>query len=186
MAPATRVRDWAEVDFYALLGLAPNATDDDIARAFRRLAKQYHPDAGAPTSDAERYKDITAAYTVLSDPSVRRDYDRVRLEVSQPAPVRTPSPHLVTRPTGAFRTAKPAGPGWTPGRAWMAIIGGIVTALLGVVVVLWILALQGRDNVEPDPGRDITLAIVAAKLLIAGPIFSVYGALHRPKNLRRG
>ena len=162
-----------------MLGLEPGATDDDIARAFRSLAKQYHPDSGAPPGDTERFKDISAAYTVLSDPSMRRDYDRVRREVAEPAPV--PSPGLVTRPTGAFRAAKPAGPGWTRGRAWMAIIGGILTALLGVVVVLWIFALQARDDVEPDPGRDITLAIVAAKLLIAGPIFSVYGALHRPK-----
>ena len=54
----TRTRDWAEVDFYAILGLSLGAGDDEIGRAFRTLAKQLHPDSGASPRDAERFKDV--------------------------------------------------------------------------------------------------------------------------------
>ena len=73
--PYTRTRDWATVDYYATLGVDTAATGDDIARAFRSLAKQLHPDAGVTVDSAERFHDVTVAYEVLSNERLRRDYD---------------------------------------------------------------------------------------------------------------
>jgi molecular chaperone DnaJ len=73
MAPQ---REWFEKDYYKVLGVAENAADKDIAKAYRKLAKQYHPDAH-PGSE-ERFKEISAAYDVLGDQAKRKEYDEVR------------------------------------------------------------------------------------------------------------
>jgi molecular chaperone DnaJ len=77
--PAQPQREWFEKDYYAVLGVAPDASDKDIARAYRKLAKQYHPDANAGDAAAEeRFKEISAAHDVLGDATKRKDYDQVR------------------------------------------------------------------------------------------------------------
>ena len=73
MAPQ---REWFEKDYYKVLGVAENAAQKDISKAYRRLAKQYHPDAN-PGSE-ERFKEISAAYDVLGDEARRKEYDEVR------------------------------------------------------------------------------------------------------------
>jgi molecular chaperone DnaJ len=60
-------------DLYAVLDLRPDAANDEIKRAYRRKAREHHPDAGG---DAERFKEVTHAYEVLSDPERRARYDR--------------------------------------------------------------------------------------------------------------
>lgn len=66
-------------DFYKTLGVAENASADEIKKAYRKLAKQYHPDTnpGDP-SIADRFKEIGEAYSVLSDEEKRQQYDQVR------------------------------------------------------------------------------------------------------------
>lgn len=72
----TAQREWFEKDYYKDLGVAENATDKEITRAYRKLAKQFHPDAN-PGSE-ERFKEISAAYDVIGDPEKRKEYDEVR------------------------------------------------------------------------------------------------------------
>jgi len=120
----TRIRDWATVDFYALLGVAPNADADEITRAFRVLAKQSHPDAVSDEAAAERFRDVAAAYAVLGDRRTRLEYDRVRAESSVPAPR--------TAPAVPSRTAKPVAKPWSRRRAWSALIAGVLVTILGI------------------------------------------------------
>src|SRR5580700_11123140 len=73
MAPQ---REWFEKDYYKVLGVSSTATDKEITRAYRKLAKQYHPDANPGSED--RFKEISAAYDVLGDAEHRKEYDEVR------------------------------------------------------------------------------------------------------------
>jgi hypothetical protein len=242
----TRTRDWATVDYYATLGVESDATDDEVARAYRLLAKQLHPDAGAPVEVAEQFKEVTVAYEVLSNHRARRDYDAVRSGLlPRPRQPYSDSPVASTGPGPRFRAAK-RGTGWTMRRAWLAIVGGLVVTIIGLLAVVFTLTLQSHDaarrsgriavtatrtsttdnritfktqngvqistlappTVNPgipgahvqvlyDPrhpadvianeslvARDITLWLVAAKLLVGGPIFFVLG-LRARNRLRR-
>jgi molecular chaperone DnaJ len=69
----------AAKDFYQVLGVTDSASQGDIKKAYRRLAKQYHPDANpGNTAAAERFKEISEAHSVLSDPEKRKQYDQMR------------------------------------------------------------------------------------------------------------
>ncbi len=66
-------------DYYKILGVQPNAGEKEIKSAFRRLARQYHPDVNPDDPRAEeRFKEINEAYEVLSDPEKRKKYDQMR------------------------------------------------------------------------------------------------------------
>ncbi|HZQ59172.1 MAG TPA: molecular chaperone DnaJ [Acidimicrobiales bacterium] len=77
MAQASR--EWFEKDYYKVLGVAEDATERDIQRAYRKLAKQYHPDANPGDKGAEeKFKEANTAHDVLSDPEKRKEYDEIR------------------------------------------------------------------------------------------------------------
>ena len=65
----------ARRDFYDVLGVSRNASQEEIQQAYRRLARQHHPDVNKDPEAEERFKDISEAYDVLSDPETRRRYD---------------------------------------------------------------------------------------------------------------
>lgn len=80
-------------DYYKALGIPKSASPAEIKRAYRRLARQYHPDVtGDDRASTERFKEITEAYEVLSDPRRRRAYDMFGSASGAPRPAGTPEP----------------------------------------------------------------------------------------------
>ena len=72
-------QDWLEKDFYATLGVSRDASQDDIKRAYRKLAQKLHPDANPDDAGAEeRFKEVSEAYGVIGDETRRKEYDEVR------------------------------------------------------------------------------------------------------------
>jgi DnaJ-class molecular chaperone len=69
-------------DLYALLGVGREASQDEIKRSYRKLAKELHPDLNPDKEVAERFKQITSAYDLLSDPDKRARYDRGEIDAS--------------------------------------------------------------------------------------------------------
>jgi molecular chaperone DnaJ len=69
----------AHKDFYETLGIGEKASTEDIKKAYRKLAKKYHPDANPGDKSAEnRFKEVSEAYHILSDPKKRAQYDQMR------------------------------------------------------------------------------------------------------------
>jgi molecular chaperone DnaJ len=72
-------REWVEKDFYKELGVSSDASADEIKRAYRKLARDLHPDANPDNPAAgERFKAVSEAHNVLSDPAKRKEYDETR------------------------------------------------------------------------------------------------------------
>ncbi len=72
-------REWFDKDYYAVLGVSPTASEKEIQTAYRKLARELHPDAN-PGDDAaeERFKEVSAAYDVIGDTDTRAQYDQAR------------------------------------------------------------------------------------------------------------
>lgn len=87
-------------DYYDILGVEPDASQEDIRRAYRKLARKYHPDV-SDQSDAEtRFKEVSEAYEVLKDPEKRETFDQARAQ-----------PQGGAAPGGGWQQQ----PGWEPG-----------------------------------------------------------------------
>ena len=72
-------QDWFEKDFYKILGVAKDVSDAELKKVYRKLARQYHPDSNPGDAKAEaKFKEISEAYSVLSDKEQRKEYDQVR------------------------------------------------------------------------------------------------------------
>jgi DnaJ domain len=140
------------IDYYAELGVRPDATPSEIAATYRALVKTLHPDA-RPTdpSAAERFKRVTVAYRVLADVERRRDYDDRRAQGI--APVATPA----RSPSAA--AAEPPKPPSRRGGQW-AIAGGVACLVFGIAATILIISLQRHDADLRSRGTPTTATVV--------------------------
>src|SRR2546426_2764058 len=122
----------ATKDYYQVLGVPETATVDEIKRAFRRLAKQHHPDRnpGKPQA-AERFKEINEAHDVLSDPAKRKQYDQLRKYGAFAGAGRYGG---AGRGAGRGGGGGPGGPGGGVGLSGLGSVGGaggLVSSIFG-------------------------------------------------------
>ncbi|GEK85711.1 DnaJ domain-containing protein [Microbacterium aerolatum] len=72
-------QDWFDKDFYKTLGVSKDVSDAELKKTYRKLARKYHPDSNQGDAKAEAmFKEISEAYSVLSDPEQRKEYDEIR------------------------------------------------------------------------------------------------------------
>jgi DnaJ-class molecular chaperone len=105
----------AKRDYYEVLGVSRNASEDDLRKAHRKLARQYHPDVNKSSGATEKFKEIQEAYDTLSDKDKRRIYD----EFGHAGPPHATGPAGAADPFEQFRRAGAGRSGWrnpNPGR----------------------------------------------------------------------
>jgi curved DNA-binding protein len=104
-----RPRTSSDQDFYEVLGVPRTASQEEIQRAYRRLARTYHPDVNHDPGAEDRFKDVSEAYDVLSDPQTRRRYDAFGRDFRQVPD--DADPETWRRTSGGSRARAGAGPG---------------------------------------------------------------------------
>ena len=134
----------ADFDPYAVLGVSRTATRDEIARTYRRLAKQHHPDTGRPPTAA--MVRINEAWAVLSSPARRTAWDREHAVLPAAHWAAAPAPAVVREPMP--RVSQPTGPPSVRDSGWLAL-GVVVVAAMLVGVVMFGLA-QTDGAVDPN------------------------------------
>jgi hypothetical protein len=131
-------------DLYEELGVAHDASRDEIAAAYRARAKELHPDTRPAQVDAaDRFARVGTAYRVLSDPDERARYDASLLA---PAPTPPPAPSTAGAPAPVVATVEPPKrPRLSrKGARWCAV-GGAALIVLGLVVGTFVFSLQRHD-----------------------------------------
>ncbi|MEM9517313.1 MAG: J domain-containing protein [Actinomycetota bacterium] len=126
---------------YAVLGVRPDASDQEVRDAFRRLARQHHPDrSAAERAGADRMAEINEAYRVLSEPSRRAVYDAsLRRSPAEPPTVPEPADDAYTPSTSRPADYQPARIPWR----MLSVVG--IIAVVGIVVLA-----QFTEPGEPD------------------------------------
>ena len=122
-------KDWVEKDYYKVLGVSKNASADEIKKAFRKIARNNHPDQNPDDKKAEaRFKEASEANAVLSDPDKRKEYDETRSLFGGGFPFGRPG---AQRPGGQqggfddlFRGAQGGGAGQNLGDIFGGLFGG--------------------------------------------------------------
>jgi hypothetical protein len=178
-----RTREWSSIDYYAVLGVSPDAGASVIDARYRALAKEMHPDRTSDQIVIERFKRVNAAYAVLRDAKTRTDYDEFRARVAEG--------RLYTAPSAPSRPPRPAkvsydhlAPPRVP-KARAPMPDWLRTTIAGVLVVCGLLALgwaivgdlHGPTAGDTPVGIQITLVIVAVKLVVCGALVAYYPQL---------
>lgn len=144
----------ADEDFYQILGVPRDASQEDIQRAYRKLARTYHPDVNHDPGAEDRFKDVSEAYDVLSDPQTRRRYDAFGRDFRQVP--EDADPETWRRARAGARAGAGAGAGrGDPGGFSFSdgdidlddLLGGIFGGRFGG-------ARRGWGSVGPIPGAD--------------------------------
>ena len=118
-------------DFYQVLAVPRDASQDEIQQAYRRLARTYHPDLNKDPGAEERFKDISEAYSALSDPETRRRYDAFGPDFRQVPPEVDPETWRRAQAAGGQRQRAQAGAGFGGGEGFGAGEGIDLDDLLG-------------------------------------------------------
>ena len=108
-------------DYYAILGIPPDVTSSQIKKAYRKLAREHHPDTNPGDTDAaDRFKAITEAYEILTDPVRRQAYDATRPPVtSTMITIRTRTARPSAASSACWKTSGArSGPGTAKSRPW--------------------------------------------------------------------
>ena len=126
-------------DYYAVLGVSESASPEEIKKAYRKLARKYHPDVSKEEDADARFKDLGEAYEVLKDPEKREEYDQLRKY-----------------------GARPDGSGWAPRRpaSGLKSVGLVVPRCGHGAQLLFVLAaVVGAEEqlAAVDLGRDVGL-----------------------------
>ena len=130
-------------DYYAILGVARDASSDDIKRAYRKLARKYHPDVSKEANAEERFKEVGEAYETLKDPEKRAAYDQLGQH----------RPGEEIRPPPDWGEAFGGSPFGSGGGGFEDIdLGDLFAGLAGR-------RARARDPNAPIPGRDIEAQI---------------------------
>ncbi|MEM7275282.1 MAG: molecular chaperone DnaJ [Actinomycetota bacterium] len=123
--------DWLEKDFYKILGVSDDVDEKELTKAYRKLARKYHPDANPnDTSAEEKFKEVSEAYDVLGDPDRRREYDELRKYGA----------------SGGFSGGNPFGAGQAGGPGGFSFDTGNLSDILGDLFG------AGRRGGRPGPG----------------------------------
>jgi curved DNA-binding protein len=136
-------------DFYDALGVERTASQDEIQRAYRKLARTYHPDVNKDPDAEERFKEISEAYDVLSDPETRKRYDAFGPDFRQVPEGVDPATWARARAGAAGRAGPARGPDGS-GDVWFSSSGDVdFEDLLG-----GLFGGRGRRQWGPIPGAD--------------------------------
>jgi len=135
-------RDWTRTDFYAVLGLDERATAAEIDAAYKRLAKELHPDTHPDDPNAaDRFSAVARAREILGDPWTRQAYDASRAEVRRPEPGTAPVWHNLAPP------APPKARRPMPPRLRIAI--GAVLLVAALAMGIWTVVVMAGSG-GPD------------------------------------
>lgn len=182
-------REWVEKDYYAELGVSKTATQDEIRKAYRKLARENHPDSNpGNTAAEEKFKRISEANDVVGDPAKRREYDEFRAQVSSGGFGGFAPPGGGFTSSGDFDLGDLFGGGGAPGGAggFSDIFGGLFNQGRGA-------AGGGRARSQRSRGgQDVETALtltfreaalgetVQIKLSSASPCLTCHGSGAKP------